>query len=133
MRREIFIFKWLWNILHGEPVVLEGGSQTRDLTHVDDVITAWMGAIEAPEETVVGEKFQVSYGEEHSVSDILNWCLEIAGEVEVIRKDYRPGEKGQRESFTNQKARRDLGYDPQIPPREGIQKTWEWVKTLISA
>ena len=26
MRREIFIFKWLWNALHNRPIVVEGGS-----------------------------------------------------------------------------------------------------------
>ena len=30
MRREVFIFKWLWNALHGMPIVVEGGKQTRD-------------------------------------------------------------------------------------------------------
>ena len=41
MRREIFIFRWLWNALHNEPIVVEGGKQTRDITYVDDVIEAW--------------------------------------------------------------------------------------------
>ena len=33
MRREVFIFKWLWNALHGQPIVVEGGRQTRDVLH----------------------------------------------------------------------------------------------------
>jgi len=132
MRREIFIFKWLRAILNGEPVVLEGGDQTRDITYVDDVVDAWVKAIEAPEEEVVGQKFQVSFGEEHTIREILDWSMEIAGKsVEVICREYRPGEKGQREYFTNRKAKKILGYDPKIPPREAIRYTWEWIKTIL--
>ena len=59
MRREVFIFKWLWNALHGEPIVVEGGKQTRDLAFIDDVVRAWILAIQAPPEVVVGQKFFV--------------------------------------------------------------------------
>ena len=59
MRREVFVFKWLWNALHGRPIVVEGGQQTRDLTYIDDVVQAWTLAIEAPTDQVVGEKFYV--------------------------------------------------------------------------
>ena len=132
MRREIFIFKWLRAILNGEPVVLEGGDQTRDITYVDDVVDAWVKAIEAPEEEVVGQKFQVSFGEEHTIREILDWSMEIAGKsVEVICREYRPGEKGQREYFTNRKAKKIVGYDPKITPREAIRYTWEWIKTIL--
>lgn len=132
MRREIFIFKWLWNALHGEPIVVEGGEQTRDITYVDDVVQAWMLAIAAPEEMVVGRKFQVSYGEEHSVADLAGMCLEIARtDVPIQYEDYRPGEKGQRESFSIERARRELGYAPKVPPREAISLTAQWVRSLL--
>lgn len=125
MRREIFIYKWLWNIAHNRPCVLEGGDQTRDLTHVDDVLKAWMAVIEAPEENVIGEKFQVSYGEEISVSALLDTCFEVTGKpVNIIHKPHRPGEIGQREFFTNEKARWVLGYNPVINYREAILRTW---------
>ena len=54
MRREVFVFKWLWNALHGRPIFVEGGQQTRDITYVDDVLQAWTLAIEAPAKQVVG-------------------------------------------------------------------------------
>ena len=62
MRREVFIFRWLWNALHSRPIVVEGGQQTRDVTYVDDVVQGWMLAIEAPDEEVVGQKFHIGYG-----------------------------------------------------------------------
>ena len=132
MRREIFIFKWLWNALHGEPIVVEGGKQTRDITYVDDVVQAWLLAITAPAEVVVGRKFQVSYGEEHTVAELAGMCLEIArADVPIRYGDYRPGEKGQREDFSIERARRELGYVPKVPPREAIALTAQWVRSLL--
>jgi UDP-glucose 4-epimerase len=132
MRREIFIFKWLWRIFHGQPIAVEGGDQTRDVTYVTDVVTAWLLAVEAPPENVVGQKFQVSFGQESTVMDLARMCLETAQiDVPIEVVDYRPGEEGQRECFCNSKAREVLGYRPQIGPREAIELTAEWVKTQL--
>lgn len=129
MRKEIFIFKWLWAIAHDRPLVMEGGDQTRDVTYVADVVDAWVRCVRAPVPDVVGEKFQVSYGEEHSLVNIAEMCFEVTGKrVPLTYVPHRPGEAGQREHFTNQKARRVLGYNPQVPPKEAIRLTWEWMK-----
>lgn len=133
MRREIFIYKWLRQLALGKPIVVEGGDQTRDVTHVDDVVKAWIAAVEAPADNVIGEKFQVSYGEEYSINDLATMCMVISGrEVPIIYEPYRPGEQGQRELFTNAKARRVLGYDPIISPPEGIGLTWDWVQAEVN-
>ena len=77
MRREVFIFKWLWNALHGLPIVVEGGRQTRDVTLIDDVVDAWVRAIHAPAEEVVGQKFYVGRGEEIAVEDLFHHTLAV--------------------------------------------------------
>ena len=95
MRREVFIFKWLWNALHGQPIMVEGGQQTRDLTYIDDVVRAWTLAIEAPENLVVGEKFYVGYGEEHTVEELARICRAIVrSDVPIEYADYRPERRG---------------------------------------
>ena len=128
MRREVFIFKWLWNALHGRPIVVEGGRQTRDLTYIDDVMQAWTLAVEAPADQVVGQKFYVGYGEEHTIEELAVMCRAVLGsDVPIDHVDYRPGEEGQREAFTTEKARRVLSYIPQFPPRQAISLTAEWI------
>jgi len=114
------------------PLRLEGGDQTRDLTYSDDVMDAWELVVNAPEDKVVGEKFQVSYAVEESVEDILNMCIDVADEkpVQIDKVDHRPGEIGQRELFTNQKAREVLGYNPQVDALQGIKLTYKWMKGL---
>lgn len=142
MRREIFVFKWLWNLMHARPIIIEGGGQTRDVTYADDTVQAWVKVVEAPRERVTGEKFIVSYGEEHSVAEIADWCLQECGypslELDPIHEmvvwaPYRPGEEGQREVFSTAKARKVLGYLPQVAPRDAIRRTAEWMRRFMTA
>ena len=134
MRREVFIFKWLWNAMHGLPIVVEGGQQTRDLSFIDDVISAWVRAIQAPEDVVVGEKFFVGNGEERTVAELAEWCLEASGaDVPIEYVGYRPGEEGQREAFSTEKAGRALGHAPQVSAKEAVRLTADWVRALAQA
>ena len=120
MRKEIFIYKWLFNLLQGKSIILEGGEQSRDLTYITDTLDAWELTWNAPIDKIKGEKFQVSYGEELSLIELLNMCLDECGASSdlVVRKPYRPGEEGMRECFDISKARTVLGYNPKITPRE---------------
>ena len=134
MRREVFIFKWLWNALQGRPIVVEGGRQTRDVTFIDDVADAWVRAIQAPVDDVVGQKFYVGCGEEITVEDLAVMCRDTAGtSVPIEYMDYRPGEEGQREAFSTRKARQVLGYSANVPTAEAVRLTAEWVRTLVEA
>ena len=131
MRREVFVFKWLWNALHGQPIVVEGGQQTRDVTFINDAVTAWTLAIEAPEEKVVGQKFYVGSGRERTIEDLAIRCREAAGsKVPIEFVGYRPREEGQREAFSNEKAKRVLSYLPVTSTEEAIALTANWVRTL---
>ena len=131
MRRDIFVYLWLRNMIKGLPVKLEGGSQTRDLTYVSDILDAWELVIEADPNKIRNEKFQVSYCEEISVEQILEMCYAVTkSNVPTIKVNFRPGEEGQRELFTREKAGRVLGYAPKVSPLEGIKLTYEWMKSL---
>ena len=134
MRREVFICKWLWNIFHGLPIVVEGGQQTRDISFIDDVVKAWTLAIQAPAEKVVGQKFYVGRGEEKSVEELAFMCRDASGiDVPIEFIGYRPGEEGQREAFGTDKARQVLGYSANVPTAEAVRLTAEWVRTLVEA
>ena len=134
MRREVFISRWLRRALTGKSIVVEGGSQTRDVAYIDDVVEAWMLAIQAPEERVVGHKFYAGSGREYSIEKLAEICRDIAGTSAPIEYvDYRPGEKGQREAFSIEKAREILGYSPMTTPVEAISLTADWMRTLLES
>ena len=130
MRKNIFIYIWLKNLVQGEPIIVEGGDQTRDPCYVTDTIDAWILAIEAPKEKVTGEIFQVSTGKEYKVKDIAEMCVKLVpGTIQFT--GYRPGEEGQRECFDISKARKVLGYEPKVNLEEGLLKTKEWLEKVL--
>lgn len=129
MRREMFIYKWIKNILLDEPVYLEGGDQTRDPTYSSDAMEAWLTALKARSAGVVGQKFQVTTGVEYTVAAILDEVMKACDhKVEVLSRGYRPGEQGQRESFNASKAADVLGWTPKVSLQLGLHKTVEWAK-----
>lgn len=133
MRRDIVFYHWFRQILADRPVVLHGGQQGRDVTYVDDVVQAWMAAIHAPLDQVNGQKFQVSYGEEHTMAELLEWCFAVARHrVDVLQSDYRPGEENMREAFSNEKARNILAYRPEVDPMLALTMTYQWVRQDIA-
>ena len=130
--KHTFFHIWLRNLLEGKPIIVEGGDQTRDPCYVSDTIAAWVLALEAPEGKVAGEIFQISPGKEYKVQDIAELCTKLVP-GEIIKVDYRAGEKGQRECFDVSKARNILGYNPKVGLEEGLARTKEWLqKTLVS-
>jgi UDP-glucose 4-epimerase len=132
MRREVFIFKWLWNALQGNPIVVEGGEQTRDIAFIEDVAEAWTKAIKAPADEVVGEKIFVGSGRELSIARLADICRDaVGGGVPIEFTDYRPGEEGQRELFSAAKAKRLLGYAPRFTAEQSIAITADWVRSLL--
>lgn len=130
MRRDIFIFIWLKNLLQGKSIEVQGGDQTRDPCYVTDTIDAWVAAVEAKPKDVVGEAFQVSMGTEYRVKAIADMVVRLVGRGEITYTGYRPGEKGQRECFDISKAKKVLGYEPKVALGEGLEKTWDWIQKL---
>ena len=60
-------------------------------------------------------------------------CQEATGtDVPVEYVGYRPGEEGQREAFSNEKARCALGYRPNTPSEKAISLTADWVRSLMN-
>jgi len=121
MRRDIFIYIWLKNLLQDKPIFIEGGKQTRDPCYVTDTVDAWATAVESKDESLIGEAFQISKGDEYSVEEIADKILSFFPQGVKVYKDYRPGEEGQRECFDISKAKNMLGYAPKVGLDEGLK------------
>ena len=92
----------------GEPMTIVGdGEQTRDYTHVSDVVAANIAAMNAPEEAC-GELFNIGTGTNHSVNDIAKM---IGGSVKHI--PARLGE-ARHTLADNSKAKRILNWEPKV-------------------
>jgi len=118
---------FIWWALHGEALPITGtGEETRDFTYVEDIVdgTLRLGAL--PE--AIGDAFNLASETETKVIDIANMVNELTGNKSgvqfVPRRDW---DKIIRRRASIEKARRVLGYQPKMPIKEGIRRTYEWI------
>ncbi len=117
-------------ILAKKPLTIFGdGLQTRDYVYVGDVARAVFLAAtrDIPAaERVDARAFNVGTGVGTSVVDLTGLLQEAAqSNAEIVFAPKRPGE--QQESFLNvDKARKVLGWEPQVSLSEGLGMTFDW-------
>jgi UDP-glucose 4-epimerase len=100
------------------------GEQTRDYVNVADVVRANVAALDKGS----GEMYVIGTGKKTSVNEIYRAMVEVTGfEAPVTRAPRRPGDA--REVYFNPaKAKRELGWEAQVPLIEGMRKTYEFFK-----
>ena len=111
------------------PRIFEDGLQQRDFVSVHDVAQACRLALETP--GAAGEVFNIASGEAHTVRDIATRLARVLGkehlEPEIIGK-YRVGDI--RHCFADiGKARRMLGYEPQVGIDDGLAELAAWLES----
>ena len=115
-------------ILEGQPPTIFGdGRQTRDFSHVANVIDANLAACVAPREAL-GEAFNIACGGRISLLDLVETINSILGRQVTPRfEPARPGDI--RDSQADiAKARRLLRWTPRIDFREGIGQAVAWYR-----
>ncbi len=110
------------------PTVFGDGRQTRDFTYVADVVQALLLAAEKP--GVSGEVFNVGTGQPTTLLELVAALNEQLGaSVTPRHAETRPGDiRHSRADIA--KARRLLGYAPQVSFKEGLAHTLAWYRTL---
>ncbi|TFZ04340.1 NAD-dependent epimerase/dehydratase family protein [Ramlibacter rhizophilus] len=109
------------------PRIFEDGLQQRDFVSVYDVARACRLALETP--AAAGEVFNVGSGEPQTVRAIATRLARVMGregiEPEILGK-YRVGDI--RHCFSDiGKARKVLGYEPQVRLDEGMAELAQWL------
>lgn len=109
------IVKFLDQKKNHEPITIIGdGSQTRDFTHVSDVVSA---NILAALSDKVGQGEVINIGSGRNIS-ILDIAKQIGGELV-----YLPARPEAKDSLAdNTKAKELLGWEPQVSIEEGIKE-----------
>jgi NAD dependent epimerase/dehydratase len=101
---------------------------TRDLTYVQDTCRGFMAIAEM--KGGHGEVFHIGSNYEIAIGDLVRLICEIMGaNVQVIceKERLRPEKSEvQRLRCENSKLRIATGFSPQIPLREGLQRTINW-------
>ncbi|HEX2086100.1 MAG TPA: NAD-dependent epimerase/dehydratase family protein [Solirubrobacteraceae bacterium] len=118
--------------LEGAPITVFGdGEQTRDFTYVADIVAALTAAAES--DAAIGNVYNVGGGSQISLNETLRIIEDVTGrELDVQRLPNERGDVRHTGADTTL-ARRDLGYDPSTPIREGLERQFEWVAARAAA
>jgi nucleoside-diphosphate-sugar epimerase len=111
-------------LMAGEPPVIFGdGEQSRDFTYVGNVVWANLLAMDAPD--VAGKAYNVACGERMTLNRLVHELCDLLGSnVEPVYAAGRPADI--KHSLADlSRARAELGYDPKVRLREGLERTIE--------
>lgn len=105
------------------------GLQSRDFTHVSNVVSANLLAAKAPKAKAVGEVFNVANNQTHSLLDMVRVIEKIVGRK--LKRRHHPMRAGdvRRTWADNRKIRARLGYKPVMGFEPGMRDTWNWFVT----
>ncbi len=113
------------------------GKQVRDVLYIDDLINAYMLALQNPAK-VAGKVFNVGGGPKNSISIWQEFgpMLEklVGKKIPVTKKPWRQGDQPIYISDIRH-IKKELGWEPKINPEKGIKLLFDWIdanKLLIS-
>jgi nucleoside-diphosphate-sugar epimerase len=108
------------------PTVYGDGEQSRDFTYVDNVVEANLLACFA--ERASGMVFNVGTGQTRTLNDLLRSLASIVGRpVEAEYTSARLGDVRHSQASI-EKARRILGFEPQVSFEQGLERTVDWLR-----
>ena len=116
-------------VLNNKAVFINGdGEQTRDFTYVANAVQANIKAMFCMDPAATGQVFNVAVGERVSINAVYKTLCELGGsDLKAVHREPRKGDV--RDSLADiSRAKKMLGYDPEIKFRQGIEKTFLWFK-----
>lgn len=126
-RMERVIPLFLRRIAAGEPITVFGRDKMLDFTFVDDCVAGVRAGMDAlVDGKIRNDTINIAYGQGNTLFDLVNLLeLALGRRAEVT---YAPPQVGEVTRYVADlaKARRLLGYDPQVPLSAGIRRYVDW-------
>jgi len=108
------------NLLNDQECVIYGdGLQSRDFTHVSDIIQA--NLLVAEKQDTLFEVFNVGTGIETSINQLLNYETDIFNKRVKVKREAPRGGDVYRSQADISKIRK-LGYEPKVAFRDGLEE-----------
>ncbi|NJL38449.1 MAG: NAD-dependent epimerase/dehydratase family protein [Leptolyngbyaceae cyanobacterium SM1_4_3] len=130
-RPDMAFHKFFKAVLEDQSIPIYGdGRQTRDFTFVSDAVAANLAAAAVPE--AIGEVFNIGGGSRVVLTEVIDTMEAIAGQP--IRRNHIGLAMGdaRHTAADVSKAKRILGYQPQVSLKEGLAQEWQWIKSLYA-
>ena len=121
--------RFITAILKGDrPIVYGNGEQSRDFTHIDNVVQANINACSSP--GVSGKVFNVACGNRYTLNELLSYIEGITGKN--ANPDYEEERKGDVKHSQGDiaEAIKYLGYKVIVDFKDGLKKTIEYFSTI---
>lgn len=125
---------FLSQALRGQPLTVYGdGGQTRAFCYVDDMVAALQAVMDAPRAIACGRVYNVGNPDERYIRDFAAIIRELTGTQAPI--EYRPAlsEDPHRRCPDITRIRTEIGWEPQVPLTEGLQRTIAWFRSVLDA
>jgi len=124
------ISNFIVQALKGEPITVYGdGTQTRSFCYVDDLIEGIYSVVEAAD---IGEKIcNVGNPDEYAILDLAKLVKDITrSKSEIVFKPL-PTDDPQKRKPDITKIKIALGWEPEVPLRDGLRETIEYFRMKV--
>lgn len=117
------------DLLNGTPPVIKSdGTPVKSYLHVDDVVAAYLAAIDGLARSLLQPgAYNVAPRTARSVLSMVKLLIEISGvavEPKVTCEDM--SQSGYVELLDSAKFENATGWTPRVDLRDGLRRTWEW-------
>jgi UDP-glucose 4-epimerase len=125
MRPDLVIAAFLLRAMRGEALRIDGdGSQERRFVYVEDLAAAHVLALKP---AAKNRTYNLESNETISIRQLAEAVRDLVGDVEVTFGPSRPGDYRAR-IVRSDRAREELGWQPQHTFEEGLRKTLTWYR-----
>lgn len=129
--------KWTSSMIQGEDVYINGDGETsRDFCFIENTVQMNILAATATDEAK-DQVYNVAVGDRTTLNELykaIKIALKENGidiDLEPIYRDFRAGDVRHSQADIN-KAKHNLGYDPQFRILDGISKAMPWYKEFVA-
>jgi dTDP-glucose 4,6-dehydratase len=114
--------------IRGEPITVYGdGSQTRSVCYVSDLVRGVILNLER------GDELPVNLGNPHEVTvmELAETIVRLAGSKSKIEHRELPVDDPKQRQPDITRARKLLGWEPEVPLEEGLKRTLEYFRSVV--
>ncbi len=111
--------------LKNHPITIYGDGQfTRSLCYVQDLVDGMLAIMESNRSDAAGRVYNVGNPEEHTILEYARMVLELipSSSSRIVYMPPVPDDPSRRRPDIA-RARTELGWEPRVPLRDGLQKT----------
>jgi dTDP-glucose 4,6-dehydratase len=124
------VSNFLVQAIQGKPLTVYGsGEQTRSFCYVDDTVRGFVLLLDSDVNTPVN----IGNPEEYTILELAKLVLEITGsDSEIVFEPLPVDDPTQRRPDITL-ARERLGWEPQVPVRQALERTAEYFQRLLTS